>query len=198
MKVNILHPSRVRHLGSPDFATPPPGFLPEHTAILRDYGRVHLRPVQPEDEERMRRFHQELSDEGVYPRYFEPFPTEERTVHERLAQMCTNTPETLATIAEIYETASHPWSILALGRLAATEFPYQAAFAMAMGDRARKTKLPRELLYWMMELARAYRFHSLSGELLFGDTDTLKVCREFGFRLHAVPEDRIVRVRYAL
>ncbi|HEY0255946.1 MAG TPA: hypothetical protein VGC39_00780 [Candidatus Methylacidiphilales bacterium] len=198
MKLNILHPARERKGDSPNFAGQPSGLDPEHTAFLREFGRVRLRAIHPEDEERMIDFHKMLSDEDVYLGYFEPLGLGSRTVHEGLAQACVNSADSHTILAELHATASRPARVLAVGRLATTEFPHQAAFASLMGSAVRNTEVPRELLLRLMDVARAYRFHTLAGEFLSADQRSLKICRDLGFKLHAVPEDDLIRVHLSL
>lgn len=42
----------------------------EADVVLRDGGTAHLRPIKPDDAERLRRFHARLSDETIYFRFF--------------------------------------------------------------------------------------------------------------------------------
>ncbi len=42
----------------------------EADVVLRDGGTAHLRPIQPDDGDRIRRFHSRLSDETIYFRFF--------------------------------------------------------------------------------------------------------------------------------
>lgn len=50
---------------------------PEHweaDVVLRDGGTCHLRPITPDDAQRLRDFHGHLSAETIYYRYFAPYP----------------------------------------------------------------------------------------------------------------------------
>lgn len=198
MKLHILHPTRSRKSDSPNFASVPAPFDPEYTAFLKEFGRVHLRPIRPEDEGRMIAFHEGLSEENAFLRYFEPMPLTLRTVHERLAQVCANTADSYAIVAEVHTTASRPARILGVGRLTTTESPRQAGFALVVRDDVRDTELPQEILKRLMSVARACRFRSLEGEVLMADQMMLGLCRRLGFKLQVVPEDALVRVRHFL
>ena len=46
----------------------------EADAVLRDGSVVHLRPISPNDEDRLREFHAQLSAETIYYRFFAPYP----------------------------------------------------------------------------------------------------------------------------
>ena len=63
----------------------PPGAPPAHweaDVAVRDGRTVRIRPITPDDEERLAAFHRSLSDETVYMRFFAPYPElTERDVH---------------------------------------------------------------------------------------------------------------------
>lgn len=47
----------------------------EADVVLRDGGTAHVRPIAPDDADRLRRFHARLSAETIYFRFFAPYPT---------------------------------------------------------------------------------------------------------------------------
>ena len=55
---------------------------------LKDGTPVIIRPIRPEDEPFMVKFHESLSERTVYLRYFDPLKLSVRTSHERLARIC--------------------------------------------------------------------------------------------------------------
>ena len=198
MKIHLLHPTRTRAAGTPSFTATLERFEPEQTVYLKQYGRIHLRPIRPDDEPRMIRFHENLSEESIYLRYFEHISLDTRTLHERLARVCENAADSYAIVAERHETSHHPKEILAVGRLTTTDNPKVASFAMLMSDEVQNSDVPHSLLKRLVEIARVHGFQTLTGELLVGDHDMLTHCRSFGFNLHTVPEDGLVRVHYTL
>lgn len=51
---------------------------PEHwesDVVLADGSTAHVRPIRPDDRERLRAFHGRQSAESIYLRYFTPRPT---------------------------------------------------------------------------------------------------------------------------
>jgi acyl-CoA synthetase (NDP forming)/L-amino acid N-acyltransferase YncA len=46
----------------------------EADVVLRDGSTAHVRPIRPDDSERLRAFHAQLSPETVYLRFFAPYP----------------------------------------------------------------------------------------------------------------------------
>jgi acetyltransferase len=198
MKLNALHPVRNRTTDSPNFAYEPPKFKLEHTIFSKKYGRIRLRPIRVNDEDRMVEFHEGLSEESVYLRFFEHITLDARTLHARLVKVCANTADSFGIVAERHATAAHPTEILAVGRLTTTSDPEAADFALLVSDEAQNSNLSLDLLRRLIEVAKAFRFQRLTGELLVADSDGLKMCRDLGFTLHTIPEDGLVRVTYTL
>src|SRR5947208_2988955 len=56
--------------------------------IAKDGVVVAIRPIRPEDEERMTEFHSRLSETTVYHRYFHHLKLENRIEHTRLSRIC--------------------------------------------------------------------------------------------------------------
>jgi acetyltransferase len=198
MNIHLLHPARARKTEAPSFKPDIDHCDPEQTLYLKEYGRVKLRPIRWDDEPRMIRFHENLSEESIFLRYFEHISLDTRTLHERLNRVCTNTPDSYAIVAERHETAHHAAEILAVGRLTTTDEPTAAGFAMLMSDKAQDTELPRHLLNELIQIARLHGFQTVTGELLVADHGTLNLCRKVGFSLRTIPEDGLVRVNYTL
>ena len=60
----------------------------ERRAVLQDGREIAIRPIRPEDEPELVKFHESLSDRSVYLRYFHWMKLEQRVDHERLTRMC--------------------------------------------------------------------------------------------------------------
>lgn len=198
MNIHLEIPNKPKAAGTPGFMDKIPHFHPDQTLYLKDYGRIKLRPIRRDDEARMIRFHESLSEESIYLRYFEHISLDTRTLHERLARICNNTPESYAIVAERAATNDLAAEIVAVGRLTTTDKPTTASFAILVEDKVQETELPRDLLKRLIEIARIHGFQVLDGELLVADHDMLTICRSFGFSLLTLPEDGIVRVSYTL
>src|SRR5690606_35482468 len=53
-----------------------------------DGTEVRIRPIRPEDEPLMVQFHEPLSEQSIYMRYFRALNLDQRTTHERLTRIC--------------------------------------------------------------------------------------------------------------
>jgi acetyltransferase len=84
----VIYEPDVSQASLPALAIRP---YPEHyvtTWTTRNGLPVTIRPVRPEDEIPLVRFHETLSDRTVYLRYLGPVMLDERVTHDRLARIC--------------------------------------------------------------------------------------------------------------
>jgi acetyltransferase len=142
----------------------------------------------------MVQFHQNISDESIYMRYFEYLGLDRRTAHERLVRICTNAPDSYAIVVERPAALHRLAAILGVGRLTKTPQPYVATFDTLLTDEAQATKLPKVLLARLIKIAHAYGFQALTGELLVADHDALNSCRALGFSPQTLLNEGMVRV----
>jgi acetyltransferase len=182
----------------PDLASQPTGMNFGQDVAVKGFGKLKIRPIQLDDEEEMIRFHQRLSKESIYMRYFEFLGLDERTSHDRLVRICKNTGESYAIVMEAAAKPERPASILAVGRITTTNKPYVATFDTLIVTEKNELHLAKVLLKQLVILARAFGFQTLTTELLVADHDTLNLCRGLGFTAHSLLEDGLVRVTLEL
>ena len=179
---------------SPNLTMAAKGLRLKQTLRVPDLGRLLLRPIEPQDEPLLVKFHQALSEETIYQRYFEHIVLASRVGHERLARICTNDDGSFALVAVFPGTTKKPAAIFAVGRFSRTDAPLAADFALLVHDRVQGHGIGSALMKRLVTLARAGGFRQLTGEVLVANHDMLHVCRHFGFTLQSVPEDGLVRV----
>jgi len=177
----------------PDFGGRPHRIKLDQTVAVKGYGKLILRPIRLDDEDEMLTFHQGISEESIYLRYFEYLGLDSRTAHHRLVRICTNTPESYAIVAEKPASVRRPAEILAVGRLSLGDKPGVASFDTLLVDEAQTTHLAKILLKRLAQLARAFGFEVLTRELLVADHDGQNLCRELGFTMESLPNDGLVR-----
>src|SRR5205823_1816906 len=97
----VLHDASVSEASLPKPAIRP---YPSKYVIpwtLKDGTAITIRPIRPEDEPLMVKFHQGLSERSVRLRYFAPLKLGQRVAHERLTRVCFNDYDReLALVAE--------------------------------------------------------------------------------------------------
>jgi acetyltransferase len=180
----------------PNFAGRPRRISLNQITAVKGCGKVTIRPITLGDERAMVIFHLNTSPESIYLRYFEYLGLDQRTSHERLVRICSNTPESYAVVME--SEAGNQSAILAVGRLTKTAEPYVATFDMLIRDEEKAPQVGKALLHRLIKLAAAFGFQILMGELLVADHTTLNLCRAKGFLLQTIAEDGVVRVTLSL
>ena len=164
---------------------------------MKEGGQVAIRPIRPEDEPLMVRFHEQLSERSVYFRYFHSMKLDQRVTHERLARICF-----IDYDREIALVAIHGDAIVAVGRL--VKLPRDAAaapeseFAILISDAFQKRGMGVELLRRLVEIARAEKVRIVSAEILPENRAMQRVCERLGFRLRHSYGDGVVRAEYVI
>src|SRR5262249_4095467 len=130
-----LHPKDV-----PDDRLPVPAIRPYPSQYAGPVelpgGRVvRIRPLRPEDEPRMVRFHRTLSDDSVFDRSAGMLSGDARGAHDRLARICFSADDReMALVAECPSADGGPPAIVAVARLTRIAGAREAEFALLVSD----------------------------------------------------------------
>jgi len=85
---------------------------------MKDGNVVTIRPIRPEDEPLMVKFHETLSDRSVYLRYFSSLSLSRRVAHERLLRICFGDYDReMVLVAEHTDAATGDRRIFGVGRM---------------------------------------------------------------------------------
>jgi acetyltransferase len=141
---------------------------------------VLIRPIRPEDEPLMVRFHGKLSERSVYLRYFHLMNLAERVSHQRLIRICFNDYN-----REIALVAVRDSEILAVGRLSKAHAANEAELAVLIADEVQGHGLGTELWRRLVEIARAEKLDRVTAEILPENRQMIEICRLLGFHLEA-------------
>jgi acetyltransferase len=184
----VLHAPEV-----PDERLPGPAIRPypgEYTwPFLTKTGRaVTLRPIRPEDEPLVARFHETLSERTVYLRYLEHLRLNQRVAHQRLARLCfIDYARDMALVAEAAATGGGT-NILAVGRLSRTG-PVESEFSVLVADAHQGQGLGLELLRRLVEIGRKEGLRRITAEMSPANGAMQAVSRKLGFRLRGELQD---------
>ena len=150
---------------------------------------VTIRPIRPEDELLMIKLHENLSEESVYMRYFNPMKLSRRTTHERLQRVCFIDYDREMTLVADYENpATGEHEILGTASLSKLHEVNEAEFAVLIIDRHQDQGLGTELLTRLIEIAKKEGLDAINGETLQENTMMQRVCEKVGFRLEHAGE----------
>ena len=168
-------------------------------ATTKDGITVTIRPVRPEDEPNVVKFHETLSDRTVYMRYMHPMLYTDRVTHERLARICHGDYDreiTLVVEQEDLETGET--TIMGAGRISKMHGMDRARFSLLIGDNWQGHGLGAQLLKQVVEVAHEEKLQSLEAIVTPDNQFMLKVCERMGFELNKSDEDEMVKVELNL
>jgi acetyltransferase len=170
-----------------------------HSWTMRDSTRVTIRPIRPEDEPLMVKFHETLSERSVYFRYFSAMRLTQRIAHERLTRMCFIDYEREMALLVLWKNPqSGEQEILAVGRLIKVHGTKEGEFALLVSDNWHHRGLGIELLKRLIEIGRKEKVTCIFGNILPENRDMLRVCDKLGFRRHYSAEEGVVRAEIEL
>jgi acetyltransferase len=164
------------------------------TWTMKDGNQVTIRPIRPEDEPLMVRFHETLSDRSVYLRFFSSLSLSRRVAHERLLRICFGDYDReMALVAELTDPRAGETRIIAVGRMSKLHAGNEAEVAVLVADRFQKLGLGNELLRRVVQIARAEQLSRLSAEMLTDNIAMQLLFRRNGFRIRADQDMTSVR-----
>jgi acetyltransferase len=178
----VLHPPEIAPENLPRLAIRPypTRYVGAHS--LKDGTAITIRPIRPEDEPLMVRFHESLSEQSVYLRYFHLIKLSQRTAHERLIRICFNDYD--REIALVAERNVPEQEILAIARLSKPGFGSdEAEFSMLVRDNYQGQGLGTELLRRLIQVGRDEKLRRITADILPDNYGMQRICERLGFQL---------------
>jgi acetyltransferase len=164
---------------------------------MKNKAPLIIRPIKPEDEPLMVKFHETLSEESVYNRYFSALKLSQRVAHERLTRICFNDYDReIALVAELKVAKGEPKKILGVGRLSKQHSAGTAEFSVLVSDEWQRQGLGCELLRRLIEIGRDEKLKSLSGVILADNHAMQHICRKVGFKVVHDPDNNSFNASY--
>ena len=154
---------------------------------LRDGTPVRVRPIMPEDEPLMARFHERLSEETVYMRYLQSLKLNQRTAHERLTRICFIDYDRELALVATYGPVGNE-EIIAVGRLSKSHGRNEAEFAVLVRDDFQRGGLGTALLERLLAIARDEKIDRVVGFILSENLAMQKTAARSGFVLDRTSE----------
>jgi acetyltransferase len=191
----ILHDPDTREEDLPRTAIRPyPTQYVSHE-VLRDGTPVTIRPIRPEDEPLMVKFHEGLSEESVYMRYFHMMNLTQRTAHERLTRICfIDYDREMALVAEHTDPDTGEREIMGVSRLSRRgASPEEAEFSVLVSDRFQRRGVGTLLVGRILDVGRAEDLRRITAEILFDNRPMQDISRKLGFYLRRDTEEMVVK-----
>jgi acetyltransferase len=157
---------------------------------MKNKAQVLIRPIRPEDEPLMVKFHETLSEESVYHRYFSALKLSQRVAHERLQRICFNDYDReIALVAEFRDPKTSERRVLGVGRLSKLHGVNESEFAVLVSDEWQEQGLGTELLKRLVKIGGGEKLDKVTGHILNENHAMQHVCKKVGFKLTHKPDD---------
>ena len=195
----VLHEPEVKKHQLPKIAIRP--YPTQYVApwTMKDGTEVTIRPIMPEDEPLIVNFHQTLSEQSVYMRYFHMIALSQRIAHERLTRICyVDYDREIALVADQKNAASGERGILGVGRLTREPGTDEAQFAVLVADPAQGQGLGSELVRRLIDVGRRENLKRITAETLPDNFAIQKICERLGFHLERDAEEGVVKAEIEL
>jgi acetyltransferase len=150
--------------------------------IAKDGTKITFRPLRPEDEPLMVKFHESLSDRSVYMRFMHPMLLKERAAHVRLSRICHGDYDREITlIADKYDAGPNDLRVLAASRMSKLHGNNAARFSMLVSDCCQGMGIGKEIFKRMLDLARKEKLSRIE-MLMTPDNQAMRhLCEIHGF-----------------
>jgi len=196
----VLHDPETHEVDLPHTAIRPYPTQYVSNEVLRDGTPVTIRPIRPEDEPLMVKFHETLSEESVYMRYFHMMNLTQRTAHERLTRICfIDYDREMALVAEHTDPETKEREIMGVSRLSSRgALPDEAEFSVLVSDRFQRLGLGTLLVGRLLEVGRAEGLERITAEILFDNHPMQRISKKLGFHLRRDTEEMVMKANLDL
>jgi len=191
----VLHPPETEEKDLPRTAIRPYPTQYVWAEEMPDGGPSTIRPIRPEDEPLMVRFHESLSEQSVYMRYFHMLGLSQRTAHERLTRICfIDYDWEMALVAERTNPETEEREILGVARLSRRgNVAHEAEFSVLISDRFQRQGLGTLLVSKLLEVGRAEGLRRITADILFENYPMQRIAQKLGFHLHRDTEEMVMK-----
>ncbi len=195
----VLHdPSlRLEDLPKPAIRPYPSKYYAEWQ--LGDGTPVIIRPIRPEDEPQMVKFHETLSDRSVYLRYLHSMKLSQRVAHERLTRICfIDYDREIALVVEHNNQETGEREILAVGRLQKLSGTSGAELAVLVSDAWQAKGIGPELVSRLIQIARDEKLDRIQADVLADNSVMQRILSKSGFKLHREIGDPTIAAEFVI
>jgi acetyltransferase len=189
----VLHEPGTKEADIPKLAIRPYPQQYVGAAKMKDGTPITIRPIRPEDEPLMVPFHESLSEQSVYLRYFHMIALGQRVAHDRLVRICFGDFD-----REMALVVEHKGAILGVGRLSRAPGRDEAEFSVLISDKYQQHGLGTELLRRLVQVGKAEGLKRISANILPENAGMQAVCKKLGFTVQRVPSEDLIRAEIEL
>lgn len=189
----VLHPFEITAAQLPKLAIRPYPTQYISAWTLKNGIEVTIRPIRPEDEPLIVKFHQNLSEETVYLRYAHLIKLSHRIAHDRLTRICfVDYDREIALVAEFCDRLTGENKIIGVGRLSKLN-GNKAEFAILVSDRYQHQGLGTELLRRLIQVGEQEKLKRIIAYILPENHPMQRICKRLGFICKKQIDDDMVK-----
>ncbi|MBL1100472.1 bifunctional acetate--CoA ligase family protein/GNAT family N-acetyltransferase [Streptomyces coffeae] len=170
----------------------------EADVVLRDGGTAQIRPITPDDAQRLVSFYEHVSDESKYYRFFAPYPRlSDRDVHRFTHHDYVDRVGLAAIVGGEFIATVRYDRIDGRGRSASAPAD-EAEVAFLVQDAHQGRGVASALLEHIAAVARERGIRRFAAEVLPANTKMIKVFTDAGYTQQRSFEDGVVRLEFDL
>ena len=176
----VLHPATIDDADLPQLAIRPYPHDYARDYVTSDGVPFEVRPIRPEDEPGLARFHAALSRETVQARYGTDFALAERTAHERLTRICfVDYDREIVLVAEL-PTADGP-VIAGIARLSRVHASDDKSLTLIVSDAWQRRGIGAQLVRSAIAVSRKEHVGRVIAQLSPDNAPMHELLAEHGF-----------------
>jgi acetyltransferase len=191
----VLHEAELSDAQLPPLAIRPYPLNYVKVSTLKDETPFVMRPIRPEDEPLIVKFHQELSEHSIRQRFFDFMALDERVAHNRLVRICCTDYDREWSIVAGIKKGEHE-DIIGVGRLNRIPGTHKSQFKMIIADAYHNLGLGTQLLEYLLTIAKAEKIAEIDGHILSENVGMIHICKKLGFEILSQPDDIITNVKW--
>lgn len=183
---------------TPEDKLPKTAIRPYPTQYVRDWSaangeNIAIRPIRPEDEPLLVKFHEGLSERTVYNRFFSVMKLGQRVAHERLSRIAFIDYDREVTL--VATRMNHgELEMLGASRLVKQFGKSDAEFSLLIKDAFQRQGLGKEMLARVLEIGKDEGLARIHGYVLPENSGMLKLVTELGFTQQMMQDEKVVKV----
>lgn len=178
-------PARYGHMA----IMPYPHFLETH-AVLKDQTRVFVRPLRPEDADRVQDFVRNMSEESRYNRFMSTIKQLSQNVLVRFTQLDYDREMALVMVRRASADADE--EILSIARYTTDPDNHTCEFGISVSDEWQGQGIGVIMMKLLFDAARHQGLAVMRGEILTANTGMQKLTRKLGFTVRKDPDDNSI------
>jgi acetyltransferase len=145
---------------------------------MKDGTSVLIRPIRPEDEPALARFHSRLSERSVVERFGQMLPLDQRTTHERLMRLCfIDYDRQMALVCEKNS------EIIGLGRLSCIEGTRNGLLTALVEDGYQKQGIGSEIVRRLVSIGKTEGYEKIIAKPLENNPAMISIFERQNFKL---------------